>query len=536
MNKKRLALDFQVAILYLLFGGLWILFSDMLLAAAISDSVMLTRLQTYKGWAFVTASALVIFLLLRRELKLRGIAEEQAREGEEYFRLLFEENRDVMFLIEPRTGKIRNANRAAEKFYGYSLEGLRRMSLADLVETFPGEKHQDPSVIYHRTTGGETRIVDVYTTPIAVSGETLLFSIIHDMTERRQMEMALQKSERLLRLFVEHAPAAIAMFDRDMRYIAASRRYIEEYRLDSQNLIGRSHYEVFPDLPDRWKEVHKRCLAGAVESAEADPFLRANGKLEWLRWEIHPWYETSEQIGGIVLFSEVITARREADEELRRNRDRLAELSRKLLEAQEAERRALGRELHDQFGQILTALKLTLETAAVLPLHAAQAKLNQALELTNDLLARTSRLSLDLRPPMLDDFGLVPALLWHVNRFQEQSGIQVVFNHHEVQGRRFAPQIETAAYRTIQEALTNAARHAGATTVWLEVRAGSGELTIEIEDDGKGFDPHQALAKRRGLSSMRERVQLAGGTFQIESRAGDGARVFIRLPLEEAQP
>ncbi len=131
--------------------------------------------------------------------------------------------------------------------------------------------------------------------------------------ERKRAEDARAESEQILRLFVEHAPAAIAMFDRDMNYIVASRRYLVDYALGEQGIVGRSHYEVFPEMPERWKEVHRRCLAGATERAEEDPFPRADGTLDWVRWEIRPWYERTGNIGGIVLFSEVITERKRAE-------------------------------------------------------------------------------------------------------------------------------------------------------------------------------------------------------------------------------
>ena len=222
-------------------------------------------------------------------------------------------------------------------------------------------------------------------------------------------------------------------------------------------------------------------------------------------------------------------------EETRQSHTRLAEVSRRLVDVHESEQRAIGRELHDQFGQILTALKLTLEIAPQLPPESAQKKYAQAQELVQDLLTRVSSLTLELRPPMLDDLGLIPALLWHVNRFEEQSGLKVDFKHSNVEGRRFESQVESTAYRIVQEAFTNIARHAQATHVRLAVRATHNELIIEVSDDGRGFNPQQALAEKRssGLSGMSERARLLGGTFRIESQIGRGTRKFIRLPLEQ---
>lgn len=548
MKKKRLSLDLRVALVYLLFGGAWILFSDRLLADMVRDPAELTRLQTYKGWVFVFASALVIFLLLRRELKLRGIAEARLEESQDRFKHTFEISNagKSITLID---GKI-SVNKAFADMLGYTREELEGKTWQEL--TPPDEIETIQSLLAPLLKGekASTRFVKRYIhkdgsfvwTDVSVAlqrdrnNAPLYFvTTIVDITKQKQAEEKLRLSEDLFSKAFHTSPAGLTITRiADGTFVDANEAFCTMFGFTREEVIGRTSTELNLWTPEeRKKIIEEQLKTGGLYNFQ----LRArakSGKVVDILFSSNP-IEVRGELHHITTMID-ITARREAEEELRLNRDRLAKLSRKLLEVQEAERRTLGRELHDQFGQILTAIKLTLETAAVLPAHAAQAKLTQALELTNDLLTRTSRLSLDLRPPMLDDFGLVPALLWHVNRFQEQSGIQVAFTHHEVQGRRFAAEIETAAYRTIQEALTNAARHAGATRVRLEVRAGSGELTIEIEDDGKGFDPHQALAKRHGLSSMRERVQLAGGTLQIESRAGDGARLFIRLPLEEAQP
>ena len=123
--------------------------------------------------------------------------------------------------------------------------------------------------------------------------------------------------QQVLELFVEHNPAAIAMLDNEMKYIAVSKRFLIDYHLGEQKLIGRSHYEVFPEISEHWKEIHRRCLAGATEKSDEDPFRRASGEIDWVRWEIHPWYEKEGKIGGIILFSEVITERKRSEEELK---------------------------------------------------------------------------------------------------------------------------------------------------------------------------------------------------------------------------
>ncbi|MEO7099385.1 MAG: PAS domain S-box protein, partial [Luteolibacter sp.] len=133
--------------------------------------------------------------------------------------------------------------------------------------------------------------------------------------ERARAEEALRESEALLRIFVEHAPVALAMFDRDMCYLAASRRWSTDYSLGDRDLSGFSHYDIFPEITEHWQDVHRRGLAGEVMGAQEDRFQRADGSVQWVRWAVRPWYDAAGAVGGIVIFAEEITARVEAARE-----------------------------------------------------------------------------------------------------------------------------------------------------------------------------------------------------------------------------
>ncbi len=142
-----------------------------------------------------------------------------------------------------------------------------------------------------------------------------LLRTVHDCVD---VDAAIREREERLRLFVRDAPVGIAMLDRDLRYLAVSRRWADDYRLDEQALIGRCHYEVFPDMPERWKAEHQRCLAGAVQQAEEEIVSLLTGRVKWNRWQVRPWRDAAGEIGGLVMLFEDITERKRGQQALRK--------------------------------------------------------------------------------------------------------------------------------------------------------------------------------------------------------------------------
>lgn len=145
--------------------------------------------------------------------------------------------------------------------------------------------------------------------------------------DRGRRDAGVERLADYVRLLTSYMPAAVALFDRDMRYLLTSRRWLEDYGLAPREIIGLSHYEVFPDIPQRWKDIHQRCLAGASERHEEDPFQRADGRIEWVRWQVFPWHDERGGIGGIMMFTEVITKQKELQDRLRVQSAALRELS-----------------------------------------------------------------------------------------------------------------------------------------------------------------------------------------------------------------
>lgn len=227
-----------------------------------------------------------------------------------------------------------------------------------------------------------------------------------------------------------------------------------------------------------------------------------------------------------------VGVRRQAERQAGENAARLQSLSTRLLQVQEEERRSLAQELHDQIGQLLTGLRFQLESARAV---APSAPLEEALDVTGELLRSVRELTLQLRPRMLDDLGLRPALEWHGKLFGKQTGIAVELEL-TLPSARLGPELETTVFRMVQEALTNVARHSGAAAAVVTVTADDHALHVEISDRGRGFDPAAALARRDslGLAGLSERVRLAGGQLDIFSQPGQGTRLHAEFPLRPA--
>jgi PAS domain S-box-containing protein len=356
-----------------------------------------------------------------------------------------------------------------------------------------------------------------------------------------QAEEALHESKEQLGLFVEHAPAALAMFDSEMRYMFASRRWMADYNLGDRDLRGVSHYDIFPEVPDEWKQAHRRGLAGEVLSSDADRFTRADGSEQWVRWEIRPWRNAEGKVGGIVIFSEEITERKKAEaallrtEKLAIQRQQLQALAERIQRAREEERKMVARDLHDDIGQILTAIKMDM-TWAVRHLPKTKDEVHERLagsiELINDGVQSVRRICSGLRPGVLDDLGLAAAIEWQANEFSNRNGIscEVVVPVVElpIDGDR-----ATAVFRIFQECLTNVARHAEAKSVRASLSQQDKNLLLVVEDDGKGFRESE-VAGSLGVLGMKERAQVCGGSVQVSSSPGKGTKITVLIPLNAA--
>ncbi|MBI4772685.1 MAG: PAS domain-containing protein [Deltaproteobacteria bacterium] len=254
-------------------------------------------------------------------------AQEALRKSEMHLRILIDTLPDLVWLKDP-DGVYLSCNARFERFFGAREAEIVGKTDYDFVDKeladFFREKDRaamaagKPCVNEEEITfpdDGHHELLETIKAPIydregRIAG---VLGIARDITPRKQAELMLKESEAQLRLLIKHTPAAIAMFDREMRYLAVSSRWISDYRLGNRDIIGRSHYEVFPEIPDHWKEVHRRGMNGEVSRVDEECFKRMDGTIQWLLWEVRPWYKSDNSVGGIVILTEDITNRKQAE-------------------------------------------------------------------------------------------------------------------------------------------------------------------------------------------------------------------------------
>ncbi len=387
----------------------------------------------------------------------------------------------------------------------------------------------EPLVSVYRVLSREGKIVwfhcEVKMVRRADGHPWFIHGIGFDISDLKNAEEALTKSEEMLSGIFEYAPDTMIVVNSDGRIARANAQVSRVFGYNPDELIGQP-VEIL--VPNRFMEHHSANLENHIADAYLPP-VGAGLVLHGLRkdgseFPIEIMLSPVSAADGEMVISVIrdITRRTKDEEALREYAERMKVLSQKLIDIQESERRRIALELHDQIGQILTGLKLKLEMLARTPAEESPAQFNEAQEMVNELLFRTRELSLDLRPATLDHLGLLSALLRHLRHYTSQTNVAVDFQHDGLDGTRFDPELETAAFRIVQEGLTNIARHAETEKAKVRIWAGEHTLTIEIEDNGKGFDPSAAMAvgQSSGLTGMRERVMLLGGEFAVESCPG----------------
>lgn len=501
--------------------------------------------------SLLKASPSPLVVAIVEDITHEKAAEDKVRASEERLRLAQQTTRIGTFESDVRTGVV-TWTPEMELIYGLPQGAFAKTRTAFQNLIHPEDRRTVNELIELASksgelTTGEWRVVwpDGSVHWIAGRWQVLLdqlgepsrvLGVNIDVTDRKRAELellqmnralkeqatVLQSREELLKIFVKNVPAGVAMLDRDMRYLQVSDRWCLDYSLNSSQVIGRSHYEIFPDVPERWKEMHRRALQGETLRANEDAWERDDGATTWVRWEIRPWRTPTGSVGGILIFAEDITHRKRMEEAL-------SEMSRKLIESQEQERARIGRELHDDINQRLAMLAVELEQLEENPLE-IRSRLRelrkQTIEISNDVQA----LSHELHSSKLEYLGVVAGIRSWCREFAERQKIQIDFRDDVSNVLPF--DIGLALFRVLQEALHNAIKHSGVKRLEVQMLERSEEVHLIVSDSGKGFDLEAAKQLGGlGLTSMRERVRLVNGEMEIQSKPMGGTTIYVRIPF-----
>jgi PAS domain S-box-containing protein len=387
---------------------------------------------------------------------------------------------------------------------------------------------------------------EMYAVAVVLGALVMLLATVlfyRQTDERRAADAELQIVQARVGDIVESAMDAVISVDESQRIVLYNPAAEKVFGWPRAAVLGQPLDTL---LPDRFRSAHRGHVShfghtGATSRRMGDPRvlygLRANGEEFPIEASISQHSEDGRVVFTVILRD--VTERVRADDELRRSREELRELSAAAHSIREQEQRRVAREIHDELGQSLTALKMDVAwmlgnlSAGSPPLAE---KLNTMQGQLDATVAATRRISADLRPLMLDDLGLIPAAEWLVQNFSERTGIPCKLHIRPPDIELAEPQA-SALYRILQESLTNVARHAKASEVDVAIEQTDGVLKLSVKDDGRGFTPAEArVQKTYGLLGLRERTLLLGGEASVTSEPGRGTTVDVRIPLEAVKP
>lgn len=504
------------------------------------------------------------------DISARKQAEEKLLQSEARYRELFDANPHPMWVYDMQTLAFLAVNDSAVAHYGYNREEFLAMTIREirppeevtrLMENIYRVKNgvDEAGAWWHCKKDGSQILVEITTHTLNFADRPAKLVLAHDITERHRAEQALLESENRLKLFIECAPAALAMFDRDMRYLAVSRRWLDDYALGEQDILGCSHYELFPEIGIDWKSVHRRGLAGEVVRADEDRFERADGSINWLRWEVRPWLDSSGGVGGIVIFTEDISERKQSEATIRRlNREleqRVEERTRQL--------EAANRELQSFSYSVSHDLKAPLrgidgysrmlqedyadqlDGEGLLFLANIRNGTAQMHQLIEDLLAYShlERRTLHKLPVNLPE--LVQSVAAEYDAEMKRAKVQL---HVEFSAERVLADREglTIVIRNLLGNALKFSRDANPPVVFIGARTETDRVILWIRDNGIGFNMKfhdrifeifQRLQRFEdfpgtgiGLALVHKAMARMGGRVWAESTPGEGAVFYLEIP------
>jgi PAS domain S-box-containing protein len=466
---------------------------------------------------------------LRQEIAERSRTEAELQRLKEYLENVIDNSVDAIGIVD-RRGRFILWNRRAAEIYGYRFEELAGKTAFELypdaseLQQMLCRLHQDGVVREYEITmqkkDGSVVPMDISISLLKDNGCTIgSVCVARDLSERKKNEQELKRARdelrqvrertRAITSILHYTPAVVYLKDRQGRYKLVNPRFEELFGIKNEEIQGKSDSEIFPPAMAGQFSIHDLRVIRESQALQVEEQFKLPDGLHTYLSVKFPIYHESGLPEGLCGIATNITALKKAQEQLRL-------LSGSIMAGQEKERTAIARELHDELGQVLTALRLDavwLGDRLKGQDEPAMARALTMCSLIDKTIDEVRRLAIRLRPGMLDDFGLLDALDWYTKDFTKRTGITCKFSQRNMLD--VDDLVATAAYRITQEALTNVARHSFATQVRISLEVKDGMFLLTVKDNGCGFEP-QDLGDSHclGLVGMRERAALAGGSLE----------------------
>jgi PAS domain S-box-containing protein len=515
------------------------------------------RYLTYAGYAAAAALLLMASLAAWNHALRKRVLQRTAAlsESEQRFRRLVELMPVAVYVCDT-SGIIQIYNHRAVELWGrepksgstaqrycaslrlWSPEGElvphENSKMAEVLRT--GVQARDLEVVIERPDGSRITVL-VNTAPLRNGKGELIgaMNCFQDITERKQAQDRLRRSEEKFKALFRIAPVGISVLDGQHNVVDANPALEQITRLSKEELLNGTYQrrtylnaDGTPRPPSEMASERAITENRPLNDVETG-IVTENGDIIWTQVSVAP---LALPDASAVVITQDITERKRAAKELEEANRQLRFLSRRLFEVQEEERRHLARELHDEIGQALTAAKINLQSVTANGDRATSARVQETTVILDRLLGQVRQISLDLRPLMLDDLGLVPALRSLLDQQGRRASVAVRFSA-ENMPEKLDPEIQTTCFRIAQEAITNAVRHADATQIDVDLRCENGELRLLILDNGNGFDAESAQAQTVGLGliGIKERAALVDGRAKIVSSPNKGTTIEVSVPL-----
>ena len=508
----------------------------------------LVEIATNLSPIFDGAGQLVGVSAVVRDITERKRVERELRESEEKFATAFRASPNLMAITRLADGLILDVNEGYARLLGYSrAESVGKTTTELPVWSDPADRATFTAVLeevgqvndfettLRRKDGTTLTVIDSART-LELQGERCVLSVVYDITERKRAEAALVESERRFRSIGDRMRLIGLSLDTAGRIIYCNDYFTEVTGWSREELLGSDYFSRFIPPGNSALGIFEQAIAtGEVEAHHRNEILTRDGLRREIEWNNTLLRDPDGSLSGIVSIGEDVTERARAEQELLRSQEELRAFAGHLQSAREEERARMARGIHDELGQMLTALRLDLAWLARRlrePTPAVKRKIAEMVAMTDETIEAGRRIVADLRPPILDDLGLVPALQWYAEHLAKRAALRIRLLTDGGEPK-LDPGLAVTGYRIVQEALTNVARHAGARNAEVRVATGGGNLSIDVRDDGCGVSAAVATDPRSfGIAGMRERVRSHGGTLEISGDPGAGTLVRVVIPIE----